>query len=224
MSDTHVAILIPSAGQRALANLARDAIAKFTDDVSHEVWLRDEHPQCAEGSLRNGLALRALIEAATFSVDVTHVFCMHDDALPLRPGWLSYLLSKPGPVTGVKASQRNGYAHVSGVLFTRGFALTHSMGMLPDLPARDAGEFPPDWVASAQAHKPSEGLYAKVRYGFTYWWEPFDCEVSFHEDGDPFYIHLGGGTIGAGTTHPDSRAHQERISAWCAAARKGLGL
>src|SRR3990167_165008 len=73
----HVAVLIPSAGQRALANLARDAIAKFTQDVSHEVWLLDTAPDLAHGSEANGRALNRMIQALwrnPLGHPLTHVF------------------------------------------------------------------------------------------------------------------------------------------------------
>ena len=225
----HVAILIPSAGHRALANLARVAIAAFTQDVSHEVWLMD-HPRGApwpeNGSEANGLALDHLIQASSvFSIGppyrpplpkrLTHVFAMHDDALPILAGWLSYLLAQPGPVVGVKASERNGYAHASGVLMEIDFALTHSM--LPDLPTRDAGEWP-GWCAASYCHRLGEHEWRHAPQ----WWAPFNCDVSLDGDGQAFYVHLGGGTIQAGNETPGQR--DTRVAAWIAAARKGLGL
>ena len=206
----HVAILLPSAGQRALANLARDAIAKFTTDVFHEVWLLDTAPDLAHGSDANGRALDRLIRAAAgkHGDDVSHVFLMHDDALPLRSGWLSYLLSKPGPIVGVKASERNGYAHGSGVLLDITFALTHSM--IPGLPHRDVAEFPPNWVAASYCHRPWMDTWPDRAA----WWAPFSCDVSFDESGDRFYAHFGGGTL---NDRPDR-------DAWIRAAREALGL
>ena len=211
----HVAILLPSRGQRALANLARDAIAAFTADVSHEVWSLD-HQGATDwpwGSEANGLSLDTMLDAIKGFYVVqraSHVFAMHDDALPLRVGWLSYLLSKPGPVTGVKASQRNGYAHASGVLFTREFAVTHSMR--PSLPERDAAEWPPAWCATATCWRPS--VWRRFGRSADHWWQRFSCDVSFDDDSKPFYIHRGGGTI---------NRHQNN-TVWIREARKALGL
>ena len=211
----HVAVLITSAGQRALANLARDAIAKFTEDVSHEVWLLDTKLDLEHGSQMNGEALQRMIQGAgrRYSDRISHFFVMHDDALPIASGWLWYLLAQPGPVVGVKASERNGYAHASGVLFEYSFAVLHSM--LPDLPRRDAGEWP-GWCAPAYCNRVRLG-----DYGARYWWGDFNCDVSFttaSPDGgdlsDPFYVHFGGGTL---NRRPDT-------AAWIAAARKALEL
>ena len=212
---THVAILIPSKGQRALANLARDAIAAFTADVSHEVWSLD-HQGASHwpfGSEANGRSLDVmLVGLSRFAVQKpTHIFAMHDDAFPLRAGWLSYLLSKPGPVTGVKASQRNGYAHCSGVLFTHDFAITHSM--LPSLPERDTAEWPANWCAKATCWEPS--LWARGPWFHKdHWWQGFKCEISFDDEGVPFYVHFGGGSL-------NNRRDRDH---WIREARKALHL
>ena len=214
---THVAFLIPASGERGLANLARDAIAKFTTDVSHEVWLLD-HPRGKpwpdNGSQANGAALQAMLLG--LSPDVTHVFAMHDDALPIRHGWLSYLLTKPGPVVGLKMSQRSGMAHASGVLWERDFALDHFLDIPADMPARDVAEFTASWCADWRCHRPVRDFSIRLP-----WWFNFDCDLSFI-DGDVAYIHLGGGTIGAGRENDRERA--ERVRAWIAAARKALDL
>ena len=208
----HVAILIPSAGQRALANLARDAIAKFTTDVSHEILLLDTAPMVDRGSEANGFALDRLIQGALWGTPcaLSHVFVMHDDALPLRAAWLSYLLRQPGPVVGVKASEQNGYAHGSGVLFEIGFAQQYSM--LPDLPRRDTAEWP-GWCAESYCHRPP----MPGRSSRTPWWWDFSCDVSYEDATDPstaFYAHFGGGTL---NNRPDR-------DAWIIAARRALDL
>lgn len=227
----HVALLIPAAGERQLANLARDAIAKYTTDVSHEVWLLDHpkgNPWPASGSEANAQALCSMIQG--LSVNVTHVFAMHDDSLPIRERWLSYLLSKPGPVVGVKASQRNGYAHPSGVLWDRGFAASHAIQMAPELPKRDAGEFPASWLATAVCWRPLAnplanwvmGQTSRGRVGGFGWPWTFDCDVSFNDDGAAFFAHAGGGTIGAGRENDAARS--KRVTAWVRAAREALAL
>lgn len=232
----HVAILIPSAGERRLANLARDAIAKFTTDVSHEVWLLD-HPRGKpwpdNGSQANGAALQAMILG--LSPDVTHVFAMHDDALPIRAGWLSYLLTKPGPVVGVKLSQRSGFAHPSGVLWDAEYISANLEDIPADMPTRDVGEFPAAWCASAWCYRLDDtGAWVKgdsynpsacailgprlsLRWPFT-----FDCDVSFDDKGEPFFAHAGGGTIGAGRENDLQR--RNRVHDWIDAARKALDL
>lgn len=227
----HVAILIPAAGERSLANLARDAIAKFTQDVSHEVHVLDHRrgkPWPESGSEANALSLKLMLLG--ISPFATHVWAMHDDALPIRAGWLAYLLSKPGPVVGVKISQRSGMAHPSGVLWTRDFALANLAKMDPELPARDVGEFPASWCAEWTSHRP--GLIERVlgrgpvtTTALTPWWWPFDCDVSSETKdyaATALYVHAGGGTIGAG--RENDRQRRTRVAEWIGAARRRLGL
>ena len=218
----HVTFLIPACGERGLANLARDAIAKFTADVSHEVHLLDHQrgaPWPESGSESNALSLMTMLRGV--SPFATHVFAMHDDALPIRAGWLSYLLSKPGPVVGVKLSQRSGMAHPSGVLWTREFAMENIGRIPPELPARDVGEFAASWCASWVCHR----LPARCPMTPAPWWWGFDCDVSSVTMEfwlSPFYLHLGGGSIGAG--RENDRQRRQRVAAWIEAARGALGL
>ena len=218
----HVAFLIPSAGERGLANLARDAIAKFTTDVSHEVWLLD-HPRGKpwpdNGSEANGAALQAMLLG--LGPDVTHVFAMHDDALPIRPGWLGYLLTKPGPVVALKISQRSGFAHASGVLWDAEFIRERITEIPADMPARDVAEFPASWAARWGCHRVLVNLLPVICEFENQWWRRFDCDVSYIE-GSVAYLHFGGGTIGAGRENDAQRSR--RVAAWIEAARKGLAL
>ena len=230
----HVTFLIPACGERGLANLARDAIAKFTADVSHEVHLLDHQrgaPWPESGSESNALSLMTMLRGV--SPFATHVFAMHDDALPIRAGWLSYLLSKPGPVVGVKLSQRSGMAHPSGVLWTREFAMENIDRIPPELPARDVGEFAASWCATAFTWRPDEHPRESWIRGATptltrvsgdprRWPWHFDCDISLNDQGSPFYAHLGGGSIGAG--RESFWGHRRRVDAWIEAAREALGL
>jgi len=225
----HVAVLIPSAGQRALANLARDAIAAFTQDVSHDVRLLDHAGARvgwpAAGSKAVGESLTQL--GAALGLDTaappTHVFVMHDDALPLRAGWLAYLLSKPGPVTGVKLTEGTKMAHGSGVLFTMEAFL--DANLRPDLPRRDAGEAPAAWCAETLCWRPQVGDDPKSRRrvlqnsgiaatSSELWWADYGCDVSFDDEWVPMYLHFGGGSL---NSRPDT-------TAWIAAARTALDL
>ena len=189
----HVSILIPSRGQRALANLARDAIAAFTEDVSHEMWSLDHAGASGwpYGSEATGLALTAMLRGAHafFVQRPSHIFVMHDDALPLRPGWLAYLLSKPGPVTGVKESEGTKCAHGSGVLYAASFLGPDSLREA--LPQRDAGEWSANWTAESHPHR-QNCLKEECE---SQWWGGFDCDLSFDDKGQPWYVHFGGGTL-----------------------------
>lgn len=220
----HVAILIPAVGQRDLANLARDAIAKFTANVSHEVWLLD-HPRRPPwpeaGSDGNAMALLRMLDG--LGDHVTHVFAMHDDALPIQQSWLSALLAKPGPVRACKISQRSGYAHPSGVLWDVEFALARRQELWPDMPRRDTAEFPASWCAEWHCHRPREA--PRCPEWPPPWWWSFDCDVSVWTPvwwRSAFYLHLGGGSIGAGRETEAQRV--TRVARWIVAARNALGL
>lgn len=211
---TRVAILIPSFGQRGLANLARDAIAAYTWDVPHDVFLLDHGygEWEDEGSMANSTALQILRNALT--ADYTHVFIMHDDSLPVRAGWLTYLMDKPKPA-GAIVSARSGRGHSAGTLFTIGDFM--QTGLFPALPHYDVAESRPSgWVAKNMAWR---GKGSCGDWEPPNWMQPYECDVALDDMGQPFLVHLGGGTIGAGNTHPKSEAHRIRIETWIRAAR-----
>lgn len=207
---TRVAILITSAGQRQLADLARAAIAKFTTEP-HDVFLIDHGAWQELGSDANAKALTLLRGAVTR--DYSHVFIMHDDALPIADGWLSLLLSKPLPAAAM-VSQRSQRGHSAGTLFDA--ATFRTMKLTPSLPEYDVAESVPlGWGADRHDHR--GGCACRE------WWSLSECDVAL-ADGTPFYLHLGGGTIGAGSMRPDSWEHRTRLTAWVQAATGGLGL
>lgn len=214
---TRVAVLIPSYGQRGLANLARDAIAAFTQDVPHDVFLLDhgsgEWP--VTGSDANATALMML--APRWTHYYTHTFLMHDDSLPVRAGWLSYLLDKPLPA-GAIVSARSGRGHSAGTLFrTEHF---EDLKVSPCLPHYDVAESEPSgWVAPLKAWR---GPGSCGDWQPPSWMAHHECDVALADDGQPFFVHLGGGSIGAGRTHPKSEEHRVRIATWIHAARWAL--
>ena len=221
---TRVAVLIPSCGQRALANLARDAIAKFTTDVAHDVYLLDHDPWDEVGGDAHLRALRLLRTAIQTVEDYSHVFIMHDDALPLRAGWLGMLLARPQPAAAI-VSRRNGRGHSAGTLFDR--QMFSVMILSPKLPEHDVAESVPcGWGGAQIAWRPPKLGAFKIEpptlVGIE-WALQFDCDIAL-DAAAPFYVHLGGGTIGATGTRPDSAAHRARIFSWIRAARWGLGL
>lgn len=218
-----VAILMPSCGQRGLANLARDAIAKFTTDVPHDVYLLDHDPWEEEGGAANLRALEHLRYATDDSH--THIFIMHDDALPIRSGWLTTLLTKPLPAAAI-VNPRSDRGHSAGTLFDAyDFG---GMDLAPKLPDYDVAESVPcGWRAPLIRWRGPGSTYG---WGPPDWMLPHSCDVALDDGrppfyaGVPFYVHLGGGTIGTADTPLNQRAHQDRIERWIRAARKELGL
>jgi len=202
-----VAILIPSSGERALANLARDAIARFTQDVPHDVFLLDHGPWDERGGEANALALRMLRGALdrAGAAGYSHVFIMHDDALPVRAGWLSYLLRQPLPAAAI-VSRRSQRGHSAGTLFD--VATFATMNLAPKMPEYDVAEsVEPGWRATM--------LYQAAFRGHT-------CDVACDDRAIPFYVHLGGGTIGASAFKAGSRAQRQRLDSWITAMRTVL--
>lgn len=213
---------MPSCGQRGLANLARDAIARFTAGVPHDVFLLDHDPWEEEGGEANARALASLREAVE---GYSHVFIMHDDALPLRAGWLSTLLANRLPAAAI-VSARSGRGHAAGTLFEgEMFGWTD---LWPKLPDYDVAESVPlGWGAPLIRWR---GPGSTAGWEPPDWMRPHACDIALDDGrppfyaGVPFYVHLGGGTIGSAETPLNQRAHQERIERWIRAARQGLGL
>jgi hypothetical protein len=249
------AIVISCNGQTLLTQLCLDAIAKFTSEphvkvlvFTHSRWTRSACPNVSLGGVFTvmfrdpvwpwyssakkyaGTALADAFQAARESLgtSVDRIMFMHNDSLPVRSGWLSYLHSKLSPyhhgtpfadtpnrtyMVGVKASERNGAPHSSGVLFdARWLATLPATALAEQMPQWDVAEWPASmtrtWSADAWCHRPSQG--SKV---FDDWWSSFDCDVSI--DGrDVFYVHRGGGSWLGGID----------IEKWVKAAREGLGL
>lgn len=207
-----------SSGQRALANLARDAIAKFTS-VPHDVFLLDHGPWDGRDAAQSHLlALQVLREAIHYRVQWTHVFLMHDDSLPLHDRWLDILLSKELPAAAI-VSRRSGRGQSAGTLFDIETFLT--MPLAPRLPTYDVAEsVPTRWRAPNVHHEPGMDLWD---WKPPKWILPFSCTLAIDDDDRAFFAHLGGGTIGS-TGSPAGRLNQYRVDSWVDDTREELGL
>jgi hypothetical protein len=250
------AIVIACNEQTALTSLALNAIAKFTPEDHYLVLVQSppsgrmframmdfyaQHPVrwiitrprvWPWWSSARKYAGAALADAASagreaVGTSVDHVFFCHNDVVPLRAGWLSYLKGKLTPsysaeyeaatyMVGVKASERNGAPHSSGVLFdTRWLATLPVSAFDARMPAWDVLEWPASmtraWSARSLCHRPDAQTPQWMR---RFWWARYSCDMSYDKDGEPFYVHRGGGSW-LGTWD---------IDAWVRAAREGLGL
>ena len=227
-----VIIVIPQHETKALTWLAVHAIRAFTEraqahivvvdnasvnpdppegvgliTIKTPVWRWWQSPRSV-GSVANAVALECAREALR-PWEPKWMFVQHNDALPVKHGWLDFLLSKNLPMVGCKASQRSGYPHSLGTLFQ--YDKLWPGDLWPNLPDYDVAEGParylPHWSAWAmtldgERDSPVAGWLAREA-----------CEVSWDDAGDIFWCHKGGGTING-----------QDMSGWIQRARKNLGL
>ena len=241
-----VAIVIPQHRTVDLTRLAVDAIRAFTPPALADIWVVDnasmmdgacealgvnlilnrtpvwrrwQRPEQV-GSLANAVALEIAVQVLGMDADAPEpewMFAMHNDALPIKAGWLEWLASKVYDVVGTKASQRSGYPHSQGVLF--GYDWLRYLGpgaLLPNLPAYDVAEgpsrFATHWSAWGFTHSPERcrGRYCQVEAS---WLKDEACEISWDDAGDVFYVHFGGGSI-----------DRRDVTGWIGRTRKAIGL
>lgn len=185
-------------------------------------WYR----QTGGGSIANGVAL----ELAAGVVTTRWMFVMHNDALPCKRGWLRHLLSRLDDRTrGVGVRQdaiRVKAMHQSGFLFD--FTLFRPLGMsfLPGLPAYDVGDLVSVRLRDAgygvaiceNAHNNPE---LRRRLPDDHWLRPVHCDIAFDSEGDPFYLHLGRGTLRSSKPGFD-HARDLSLGEWLTLVRSNL--
>lgn len=142
-----------------------------------------------------------------------YMFVMHNDALPCRRGWLSYLKSKINgtvKIAGISQDKTRVEAvHVSGFLFEYELYNKLNLHFMHDLPIYDVGDFitiglvankHETFVCKNTFNNPetvdliNNGSYPDFVKNY-----PFDR--SFNDDGDLIYMHLGRGTGRGGDAH-----------------------
>ena len=177
-------------------------------------WYR----QAGGGSLANGVAL----ELAAHVIEPRWMFCMHNDAMPVKRGWLSYLRSRLDEGTravGVRQDPaRVRAAHQSGLLFD--FSLFQQLGMnfMPGLPEYDVGDLVTVRLRAAGYDVAiCDNVYnrpeLRSRLPDGHWLKPINCDIAFDGSGEVFYLHLGRGTLRY--SHPGSNpARQLALGDW----------
>jgi len=185
-------------------------------------WYR----QPGGGSIANGVAL----ELAAGVVNTRWMFVMHNDAMPCKRGWMRYLLSGlDDRVRGVGVRQdaiRVKAMHQSGFLFD--FSLFRPLGMsfLPGLPEYDAGDLVSVRLRDAgyevaicdNVHNNPE---LRGRLPDDHWLKSVHCDIAFDASGDPFYLHLGRGTLRSSKPGFD-QARDLSLGEWLALVRSNL--
>lgn len=185
-------------------------------------WYR----QTGGGSIANGVAL----ELAAGVVDAPWMFVMHNDAMPCKRGWMRYLLSRlDARVRGVGVRQdptRVQAMHQSGFLFD--FSLFRPLGMsfLPGLPGYDTGDLVSvrlreNGYAVAFCENAFNDPELRRRLSDDHWLKPIACDIGFDAAGDPFYLHLGRGTLRSARPGFD-QARGLSLAEWLALVRSNL--
>jgi hypothetical protein len=185
-------------------------------------WYR----QAGGGSIANGVAL----ELAAHVVERRWMFIMHNDAMPIRRGWLADLRSRLGDKTrGVGMRQdptRVHAAHQSGLLFD--FSLFRPLGMsfMPGLPGYDVGDLVTVRLREAGYEVAiCDNVYNRPelrdRIPAGHWLRQVHCDIAFDGAGEPFYVHLGRGTLRYSNPGGD-HARELSLDEWLALVRANV--
>jgi hypothetical protein len=235
-----VAIVIVAHGHYALTRLALDAIAALTPE-SHETWVVDNasppgpaaavfqdhsvnllvnhtapwlNSRPVDGSRANGTALE-LAASVLRGRPPRWWFVMHNDAAPMRRGWLPYVRGKTSErVRGVGMyATRPDVMHQSGFLIDAG--VVDAGDFLPNMPDWDAGDrvslrLGSDRVAMCPNALSEPARRETVPVTFR------GGDLAFDDDGRLLYAHLGGGTIGAGSRRVSEQEWISASRAWLA--------
>lgn len=185
-------------------------------------WYR----QAGGGSIANGIAL----ELAATVVERRWMFIMHNDAMPVKRGWMSYLFSKLDDRTrGVGMRQdptRVHAAHQSGLLFDFSLFRPLRISFMPRLPAWDVGDLVTVRLREAGYEVViCENVYnqpeLRARLCAGHWLTRVHCDIAFDADGDPFYLHLGRGTLRSSNPGSD-HARELSLGDWLALVRANV--
>jgi hypothetical protein len=155
------------------------------------------------GSLANGVAL----EIAAEVIDGKYMFVMHNDALPVKNGWLSFLKSKLNnrvKIAGVSQDKtRVNAVHQSGFLVESDLCRELRLSYMPDMPKYDDGDAITlglryygfdSFVCKNTFNNPETvaWLDSPIYPDFLRDYTGFDrC---FNDSGELIYLHLGRGT------------------------------
>lgn len=153
----------------------------------------------------------------------SHFFMtMHMDALPCKPGWLSFLTSKiHGKVAaaGVRmdtARTETGVLHVLGYMVDLRVFKRLNLDFFPELPQLDVGdrvtvklrEAGYDVFACANTFRDPE-LVERIPIGSPF--REFQVDRSFDDDGNVFFLHLGRGVRRSSGEHRKGTSAEDWI-------------
>lgn len=185
---------------KTTANLVLNRTTPWNRGGGLRGWLRPWYRRPGGGSLANAVAL----ELAARFASPRWMWVMHNDSLPCRRGWASYMLGKlRGRVkgAGVREDETRVHAmHQSGFVFEFGLFRELGMSFLPGLPAYDVGDLVTVklreagyevFVCDNLHNNPS----LRDRLPAGHWLAGINCDVAFDDTGMPIYLHLGRGTF-----------------------------
>lgn len=155
------------------------------------------------GSIANGVAL----EIAAEVIDGKYMFVMHNDALPVKSGWLSFLKSKLNDkvkIAGVSRDKiRVNAVHQSGFLIDSALCRRLELSFMPSMPDYDDG----DGITLGLRHYGYDSYSCKNTFNNpeTFVWlnspvypdflrEYTRFDRCFNDDRELIYLHLGRGT------------------------------
>lgn len=168
------------------------------------------------GSLANAVAL----ELASKVIDGKYMFVMHNDCVPCKKGWLSYLKSKLNDevkIAGVRQDPTRVKAlHQSGFIFD--FELYKKLGLsfMHNMPAYDVG----DQITSGLLANGYKYFLCKNMFNnpeaiellneetYPDFLREYIFDRCFNDDGELIYLHLGRGTM----EHRDALLKEKRLS------------
>lgn len=185
-------------------------------------WYR----QTGGGSIANGVAL----ELAASVLRPRFMFVMHNDALPIKRGWLSYLLSRLDDRTRGAGMRRDPTrvhaAHQSGLLFDFSLFQPLRMSFMPGLPAYDVGDLITVRLREAGYEVAiCDNVYnqpgLRARIPASHWLTRVHCDIAFDGAGEPFYVHLGRGTLRYSNPGGD-HARQLPLDEWLTLLRRNV--
>jgi len=143
-----------------------------------------------------------------------YMFVMHNDALPVKVGWLDYLKSKINDkvkIAGVSQDRaRVNAVHVSGFLFDFELYEKLNLHFMHDMPIYDVGDFITiglrgndyeTFVCKNTFNNPETLALVKDNPKYPEFVRNSPFDRCFNDDGELIYMHLGRGTGRGGDAH-----------------------
>jgi len=168
------------------------------------------------GSLANAVAL----ELAAKVIDCKYMFIMHNDCVPCKRGWLSYLESKLNDevkIAGVRQDPiRVKAIHQSGFIFDFELYKKFDLGFMHNMPVYDVGDQITlgllangyKYFVCKNTFNNPETIELLNEETYPDFLRKYIFDKCFNDDGKLIYLHLGRGTM----KHRDAFLKEKRLS------------